>query len=262
MPRKRLPPKRLPPKKKSSKQNRQKGGVNPPAPKGLRHRLRRSLSRVIVLYKAKRKMEEMRKEHLAARERALVNVELLDMMSRGSDIAIPHTKPDPQWLEAYKTGAVEYRSYLLQLALRGIAVTEGARQAAKNLLDDYGFTFSFDQNAIMTLIKDVSELDMLYGLLQKTSLPPRLRDRVMTHASSGMFGPDRAKNNIASAVRNLSTPEHSPYGASNIIKVSDPNVQARLADLQTPSRLTRVQAPDTDAMRVSRLQRLRAKLRD
>lgn len=70
MPRKRLPPKRLPPKKKSGEQNRQKGGVpTASTPKGLRHRLRRSLSRVIVLYKAKRKMEEMRKEHLAARER-------------------------------------------------------------------------------------------------------------------------------------------------------------------------------------------------
>jgi hypothetical protein len=60
-----------------------------------------------------------------------------------------------------------------------------------------------------------------------------LKTKTLDYAASSMFGPGHSQNAAADILRNLSIPEQSPfgYGASNILRMNDPNLKTKMAKL-------------------------------
>jgi hypothetical protein len=200
-------------------------------------RYRRSAKR----YHEKRRLElaaqaiRERKSEQAGKIRR--NMDVYETLMRHSDVTVPHTLPAKEWIDEFKQRAIDYRASLLQCALNGMAVMEGARQASRNLTVDYGFQSTLDSAEIVNLIKKVSELDILYMLLQRTSLNAAQRNKTLDYAANAMFGPERNKTAVADMLRNLSTPEQSPFGAGNLLRVSDPQFTEKVEQMTGKKRL-------------------------
>jgi Tfp pilus assembly protein PilN len=177
------------------------------------------------------------------------NMELFDTLTRNVDIYLPNTLPAKEWIDAFKQQAIEYRAYLLQITLHGMAVMEGARQASKNLTDDYGFAVTMDFTDIANIAKQVANIDLLAKLLSKTALTPAMRNKTLEFAAAASFGPDKHRNAMADMMRNLSIPEQSPFGASGLLRMSDPNMQSKMQQFtgKTPLQPA-LSAPDRQSM--------------
>lgn len=156
------------------------------------------------------------------------NMEMFEALSRNKDIRVAHTLPAEAWIEDYKQYSIDYRAYLLQSTLKGLALIEGARQASKNLTDDYGFSVTLDYAELAQVAKNVTHMDLLSRLLSESSLAPSMRNKTLENAAITLFGPEKHRNSMADMLRNLSVPDQSPFGASGLLRMSDPQMQQKM----------------------------------
>ena len=96
---------------------------------------------------------------------------------------------------------------------------------------------TLDSAELGNLVKKVAELDILYRLLQDTTLTPALRNKTIDYAAFAAFGPERAKTAMADMMRNLSVPEQSPFGAGNLLRMSDPQFTDKVEQMTGKRRL-------------------------
>lgn len=135
------------------------------------------------------------------------------------------TSPDSSWLVEYRDRAVGYREALFRNAMHGAAILEGARQANLNL-EDLGLIM-LDAKDLESLAKNVGKLSVLSILLANSSVSTEMRDKTMDYAAASMFGPGYERTAMSDMMRNLSVPEHSPFGVSSMARLSDPQLMEK-----------------------------------
>jgi hypothetical protein len=78
------------------------------------------------------------------------------------------------------------------------------------------------------MVKKIASMDLIANLLKNTLLSQEQQDKIMEYAAMSEFGPERHRTAMADVLRNLSTPEQSPFGASGLLRMSDPNLEQKM----------------------------------
>lgn len=171
--------------------------------------------------------ENCRQRDAIRKARQKVIKENLDFVNNLShpDLMVKISAPDPTWISEYRERAVGYREYLFRNAMHGAAILEGARQANINL-EDLGL-IELDTKQLESIVQSVGKLTVLYTSLLNSKLPGDLQAKSMDYFAASIFGHGYSQNAISDMMRNLTVPEQSPFGISNLVRLSDPDFQKK-----------------------------------
>ena len=181
-------------------------------------RKRRALRPIMKVRRTLLKSEKSKSELQLAIGR---NSDVYDALLNNPSIMVNITKPASHFIDDYKKDAIGNRDYILSTTLRNLSIIEGARETSKNLVSDYGFNTPIDYNLISNLVSNVAQVDMLNYTLQKSGLSLRQQAKIIEYFSEALFGPAKNRTAYADVMRNLSTPETSPFGSSALVRLGD-----------------------------------------
>lgn len=116
---------------------------------------------------------------------------------------------DPEWLETYRVGAVDYRQAFLKNALESLAQIEGVRKANDNIIFDYGLPYAMDFAESLDIFKKILALKNLRDVIGD-NFSKEIKDNILKALSDNLFSLTIKAESAYSI-----TPKNSPFKSGN-----------------------------------------------